>query len=452
MADYLNALAEIISSNVKILGDAYAQDGRKFPSLDEPFAPTKSAEAAAVQEATRLIIAAAAQLTASVRSPLEVLLEQATGVYATVMLSFANDHNVADLLKEAGPDGLDAKEIGKQIGFNGAYVARCLRYLATRHIFREVKPNVFANNRLSSALLKNKPFKDIEADSMTKYDDAPISALISHTTDEGFIGSRSIIEFMKDSKGYVSPLSMSNQDRANLFEWYEKPGHKWRAHRFATAMKAPAKLWGQGAYASVLDWHSLPTGSTIVDVGGSTGEVTMELARAAPQHKYVLQDLEGAIVEAKRRWANEWPEAINDGTVTLEVHSFFEPMPVKADVYFLRAIIHDWPEADCHKILGHIHAAAKSTSKLILLELMAVHACPDELTGGRTIPYPLLANLGLAVGGFITAADLQMLALVDGRERTPGDFEELGRMTGWKLETIKPGPGMAAFIFSKVEV
>lgn len=45
-----------------------------------------------------------------------------------------------------------------------------------------------------------------------------------------------------------------------------------------------------------------------------------------------------------------------------------------------------------------------------------------------------------------------MLAMVDGRERTAGDFEELGRMTGWKLETIKPGPGMGAFIFSKVEV
>ncbi len=44
-----------------------------------------------------------------------------------------------------------------------------------------------------------------------------------------------------------------------------------------------------------------------------------------------------------------------------------------------------------------------------------------------------------------------MLAMVDGRERTAGDFEELGRMTGWKLETIKPG-AMAAFIFSKVEV
>lgn len=105
MTDYLNALVEIISSNVKLLTNAYTQDGHKFPSLDEPFEATPSVEvnAKAVQEATRLIIAATTQLATSVRSPLEVLLEQATGMYNTVTLRFANDHNVADLLKEAGP-------------------------------------------------------------------------------------------------------------------------------------------------------------------------------------------------------------------------------------------------------------------------------------------------------------------------------------------------------------
>jgi hypothetical protein len=35
--------------------------------------------------------------------------------------------------------------------------ARILRLLATHNIFREVTPNVFANNRISSALDKGKP-------------------------------------------------------------------------------------------------------------------------------------------------------------------------------------------------------------------------------------------------------------------------------------------------------
>lgn len=74
--------------------------------------------------------------------------------------------------------------------------------------------------------------------------------LVIHSTDEGFMGSQSFVEFIKDSKGYASPFSMTIREHTNMFDWYEKPGRKWRAHRFATAMKAPASLWGQGGFAS----------------------------------------------------------------------------------------------------------------------------------------------------------------------------------------------------------
>ena len=77
-----------------------------------------------------------------------------------------------------------------------------------------------------------------------------LGLLVAHSTDEGFMGSQSFVEFMKDSKGYASPFSMTIQEHTNMFDWYEKPGQKWRAHRFATAMKAPASLWGQGGFAS----------------------------------------------------------------------------------------------------------------------------------------------------------------------------------------------------------
>lgn len=131
---------------------------------------------------------------------------------------------------------------------------------------------------------------------------------------------------------------------------------------------------------------------------------------------------------AHQHWAKEWPEAIDSGIVALEgmscvcmvrkvdillrlVHSFFDPMPVQADVYFMRAIIHDWPEAECRKILGHLNAAAKSTSKLVLFEMMALHACPDELAGSNNVPYPLLANLGIAGAGFVTMIDMHVSAM-----------------------------------------
>jgi hypothetical protein len=44
-----------------------------------------------------------------------------------------------------------------------SWPGRLLRYLATRHIFKEVKPDTFANNRLSSSLIKRHTVEEIEA-------------------------------------------------------------------------------------------------------------------------------------------------------------------------------------------------------------------------------------------------------------------------------------------------
>lgn len=41
------------------------------------------------------------------------------------------------------------------------FEARLLRYLATNHIFKEVAPNVFANNLISSCLDTGKKLEDI---------------------------------------------------------------------------------------------------------------------------------------------------------------------------------------------------------------------------------------------------------------------------------------------------
>jgi hypothetical protein len=42
-----------------------------------------------------------------------------------------------------------------------------------------------------------------------------------------------------------------------------------------------------------------------------------------------------------------------------------------------------------------------------------------------------------------------MLNLFNGKERTVGQFIELGKQSGWKLEHVRPGL-MAALVFSPV--
>jgi hypothetical protein len=43
------------------------------------------------------------------------------------------------------------------------FLGRVLRFLATLHIFREVSPDVFANNRISSVMDTGKTIEDIKA-------------------------------------------------------------------------------------------------------------------------------------------------------------------------------------------------------------------------------------------------------------------------------------------------
>jgi hypothetical protein len=43
-----------------------------------------------------------------------------------------------------------------------AHTARILRYLASRHVFTEVTPDVYANNRISSILAKAKPLEELK--------------------------------------------------------------------------------------------------------------------------------------------------------------------------------------------------------------------------------------------------------------------------------------------------
>ncbi|KAG6817814.1 hypothetical protein H0H87_003222 [Tephrocybe sp. NHM501043] len=161
MATHLTELLNIITSGVQTLESAYAKDGQQYPSLDEPFRPIALDQDAALTEARRLIVAAAAQLIATVRSPVETLQDYAPGLYNTATLGFIEETNVADIIKEGAAQGLHVKDISTRDGVDPSYLARVLRYLSTRHVFKEVSPNVFANNRISSLLVKAKSVTEI---------------------------------------------------------------------------------------------------------------------------------------------------------------------------------------------------------------------------------------------------------------------------------------------------
>lgn len=103
-ASPLLALADIISSGVRTLDAAYAKEGVQFPSLDEPFRPGMPGLDGdpVLQQTTRLIVAAAAQIIASVRHPMETVMDLAPAAYSAASLATVVEANVPDVLQEGG--------------------------------------------------------------------------------------------------------------------------------------------------------------------------------------------------------------------------------------------------------------------------------------------------------------------------------------------------------------
>ncbi|KAI0063786.1 S-adenosyl-L-methionine-dependent methyltransferase [Artomyces pyxidatus] len=448
MTTPLKALADIISSGVQTLESAYSKKGIPFPSLDDPLQPTFLDNEHDVVTATNLIVAAAHQIIAAVRQPMDTVYEYAAGMYMSATLGVAVEVNVPDVLKDVGPQGLHVDEIGREVEIDGDKLARILRYLATRHVFKQVAPNVFANNRLSSILVKARPLGELKANQLTKYDGASAAAMVGHFTDDCFKSSTSIATYLRSPReDSEAPFNLAMGTKATVWEWFEEGDNPWRGRRFTIGMTGAFDHLPPALFTEGFDWKDLQDGSVVVDVGGGVGPVTLLLAKAFPNLKFVVEDQEEVInLGARKFWEDQAPNAIIDGSVVLKVQNFFEPQTIRhAAVYFLRAIMHDWPDSACITILKNLRAAASSSSKLVIFDAMMPYACADP--SGPPSPYPLLGNLGLAVGGYVTMADLQMFNMANGQERTLAQFVQLGNASGWKFEGVRPGL-LAAFEFS----
>ncbi|KAJ4466244.1 S-adenosyl-L-methionine-dependent methyltransferase [Lentinula aciculospora] len=455
--DPLSALVNIISTQTAILQTAYAKNNTKFPSIDDSFQPGPLDFDPSLTPARNLIVAAATQLIATVDSPMGFVYSKIGGLYDTVTLGFVVDVDIPDILNEAGPEGLHVDKLSEVTGVDASYIARVMRYLATSHIFKELSPDVFAHNRLSSHLTKAKSFKEIKADLCFM---SCISSSCSHVSsitrsEELLKLSTAFIPFLKNSKQASAPFNMVYNTPEKMWEWTEKPGNELVSRKFTATMQNIGEMSPPEVFTNGIEADMLKSNAIVVDVGGGTGTAIFTIKKAFPNLRYIVQDLDKQIVAAKKFWDENDPEAIKSGQVQLQAHNFLHPQPIKgASVYFLRMVIHNWPDVEAQKILSSIRSAVdfNTESKLVIFEMLVKHVseATNDLGSGSgegAVPYPLLPNLGVAGAGLITSLDMSMLTMYNGKERTLAEYAQLGKESGWKLVDVKAGE-LAAFVYT----
>ena len=104
---------------------------------------------------------------------------------------------------------------------------------------------------------------------------------------------------------------------------------------------------------------------TIVDVGGSHGQVTIAIARKYPELKCIVQDLPDTIAGLESHVPNDLKHRVQG----ME-HDFLKPQPTHgADIYLLRWRLHDWSDKYCVKILQCLIPALRKGAKVLINDI-----------------------------------------------------------------------------------
>ncbi|GJE84013.1 S-adenosyl-L-methionine-dependent methyltransferase [Phanerochaete sordida] len=454
MPSPLRELLELMTQSVDALERVCEEKGTPIPDLDAPFTPQSEAfrKDPAAAEATKVIVAAAHHICAIVSRPTDQLYTFVAGPTRAAAVRTCLEANVSEILREAGPSGMHVKDIAEKNGHDAEKLARFLRYLATGHIFREIAPDVFAHNRVSSMLDTHKPSEEVIAKPESKYDNTRgVAAQVSHHLDLTFKAASQAWETLADPQTRLSnepedaPFARAFPADKTLWNLLERDAHA--RNRFDLTMIASAAAQPPDAIFRAFAWETLPADALVVEVGGGMGTSAFPLAARFPRLRLVVQDLPGAVATAAPLWAARLPAALASGRVLLQPHDCFAPQPHAPAVFLLKMILHDWPDAHAARILARLRAAARADTVLVLVDCLVPYACraapapaPDgapAVPGAADFqaPAPLLANYG-AANEFVYIMDMMMHMLFNAQERTVPQFTRLLQSEGWGVRAV----------------
>ncbi|KAI1180010.1 S-adenosyl-L-methionine-dependent methyltransferase [Nemania sp. FL0916] len=296
-------------------------------------------------------------------------------------------------------------------------IRKLIRYAVTQRVFEEPRPGVITHSAASRLLAEDTAAHDYLATAANEFWPAA-----TRTCD-------AMIQFPGSEEPTQTGFALANNTDKSFYQFLSD--YPDRSKRFANMMLGftSGKEYSLHYVTDFYPWDEL-SGGTVVDVGGSQGFVCVALARKFPSLSFVVQDLEPVITEAQKNVPAEVADRIS-----FMAHDFFNPQPVSgADVYYLRWVLHNWPDKYCIKILRNLIPALKPGAKVILHE--AILPSPGE------VPKNLESQL--------RSFDLVMTTSLNAKERDLSDWTGLFQSADEKFEyqgvTTPPGSGISMIV------
>lgn len=173
--------------------------------------------------------------------------------------------------------------------------------------------------------------------------------------------------------------------------------------------------FSQTVTKAVLDAYDFSGIKVLADIAGGEGALLAAILNRYPAMRGLLLEQEHVVAGARKRLEQS---GLSD-RCNADAVDFFKSVPAGADAYLMKSIIHDWDDERAIIILRNCREALRNVEqgRLLLVE-------PIVPPGNE----PHMSKL----------ADIQMLVMTGGRERTREEFEWLLGQSGFRMTTVIP--------------
>jgi hypothetical protein len=323
------------------------------------------------------------------------LLGLVSSAWTSAAVFVAAKLGIAGLLKD-GPKSIEYLSVATSTHDHSLY--RTLRAVASAGVFTELEGKTFANTPMSETLRSDHPnsVRDLtiwinEPEHWKVYGDLMHSVKTGEPAWDKTHG-----------EPVFTYLFKTNPELGGIFN------------------KAMASFSHQ-TIVPLVEAYDFSSAEVIADIGGGLGHLLGAVLNTNEAATGVLFDMPEVLQGA--------PEMLRSCGVAdrVEIMSgdFTDDIPVVADVYILKHIIHDWYDDKNRVILGNIRNNMPDSSKILIIETIVPEGNDPH---------------------FSKIIDLEMLAAPGGMERTSKEFEELLISSGLKLNRVIPTKGMMSVI------
>ena len=292
---------------------------------------------------------------------------------------------VADHLEAGSPQPVES--LAESTGAHERSLYRMLRFLTSYGLFEE------KDNR--------------------RFDHTPLSASLRSDADDSFRPAARMFHRMSPAWDGLHHSVMTGEPGFNkvfgqaLFDYVG--AHPELAAIFDAGMTA---IHGHET-AAMLEAYDFRGIEVLADIGGGNGSLIGAVLSRYPALRGILFDL-GHVVARAREYLEGF--GLGDRCSIVE-GSFFESIPEGADAYLFRHIIHDWNDEQSIQILQKCRKVLPGQGRLLLVESVVPPGNEPS---------------------FAKDADMCMLVMPGGIERTAEEYRVLFEQSGFQLNAVTP--------------